>query len=130
VDFLALSAVLTGVETLDPSLGRTYLQSLQQVEEFETTIAEVYAQAGLQTDSPPASIEELEATGLFEQEATRNLLDKIIEYWYTGVYATAEGKPAVATYVDALLWQVLDFTKPLTICGAPGFWEEQPVTLP
>jgi hypothetical protein len=125
-DFLALSAVLTGVETLDPLLGRVYLQSLQQAEQFETIIAEVYAQAGWQPDSPPASIEELEATGVFEQEATRTLLDKIIEYWYTGVYDTAEGKQAVATYADALMWRVLDFTKPLTICGAPGFWAERP----
>jgi hypothetical protein len=68
----------------------------------------------------------LEAGGLFEQEATRALADKIIEYWYSGVYDTADGGQAVATFADALVWRAVRYTKPLTLCGAPGFWAVPP----
>lgn len=128
-DFLALSAVLTGFENLNPVLGRVYLQSLQTSGQFDVTLAAAFAQAGFGTDRPPTTLGEVEATGVFEQEATRKLLDKLIEYWYTGVYATAEGEQAVATYVDALMWQAIPFTKPLTICGVPAFWAELPEIL-
>jgi hypothetical protein len=121
-DFLALSAVLTGVGELNPQLGTVYLQSLQASSQFDVTLVDLYEQAGFRSDTPPATVAELEANGLFAQEASRQLADKIIEYWYTGIYETAEGAQAVATFVDTLVWQTLKFTKPLTICGAPNFW--------
>lgn len=59
-EFLALSAVLTGFDKLDPTLGALYLQSLQDSGQFETavaaTITEVYNQAGFGTDTPPAAV--------------------------------------------------------------------------
>nr|AGC71485.1 hypothetical protein [uncultured bacterium A1Q1_fos_1880] len=122
--FLALSAVLTGVPTLNPELGRIYLQSLQASPDFTVTVPELYDQAGFRADAPPPTIAMLESTGLFTQEATRTLADRIIELWYTGVYTNAQGEATVATYVDALAWQTLAFTKPTTICGYPGFWSE------
>jgi hypothetical protein len=129
-EFLALSAVLTGFDNLNPTLGARYLQSLQESGQFEApvteTVIEVYNQAGFGTDTPPTAVEELEEAGLFDQESTRQLLDTIIETWYTGIYTTPEGEPAVATYVDALMWQALPFTKPLTICGSPNFWSDPP----
>jgi hypothetical protein len=123
--FLQLSAVLTGVTNLSPLLGQVYLQSLQASSKFAVTLAELYEQAGF-TSATPTTIEELEAKGLFEQEPTRQLADKIIEYWYTGIYDSPAGEQAVATFVDALAWQTLVFTKPLTICSAPGVWSEAP----
>lgn len=125
-EFLALSAVLTGVSDLNPQLGSVYLQSLQASSQFDITLVDLYEQAGFHTDTPPATVEELEANGLFAQEATRKLADKIIEYWYTGIYDTAEGEQVVATFVDALTWQILSFTKPLTICASPNFWAHPP----
>ena len=122
--FLALSAVLTGVPTLNPDLGRIYLQSLQASPDFTVTVTELYEQAGFRTDAPPPTIATLESAGLFAQEATRTLADRIIDLWYTGVYTNTEGEETVATYVDALAWQTLAFTKPTTICGYPGFWSE------
>lgn len=128
--FLKLSAVLTGVSNLDPVVGRVYLQSLQQSDEFNVTLEELYEQAGLESDAQPASIAQLEEQGFFEGQPSEGgataLADRIIEYWYTGVYTTAEGEQAVATYVDALAWKTLSFTKPNSICGTPGFWEERP----
>lgn len=127
--FLALSAVLTGVNNLSPDEGRVYLQALQASDEFEVSPGDLYRQTSeiLEiSDVSEATIEDLEAQGVFESEGTATLADTIIEYWYTGIYTTSEGEPAVATYVDALAWKTLAFTKPNSICGSPGFWEERP----
>jgi len=123
-EFLALSAVLTGVANLNPELGRIYLQSLQTSDEFAVTVTDLYEQAGFRSAAPPTAVSELEAAGLFTQEAPRSLADRIIELWYTGIYTNAEGEETVATFVDALAWQTLTFTKPMTICCYPGFWSE------
>ena len=71
-------------------------------------------------------MEELEASQIFENEETRKVTDKLTEYWYTGVYDTAEGEQALATYVDALAWKALTFTKPMSVCGTYRFWTEPP----
>lgn len=122
--FLALSAVLTGVPNLNPDLGRIYLQSLQASSAFAITVPELYEQAGFRTDAPAPTIALLESAGLFAEEATRRLADRIIDLWYTGVYTNEQGEDAVATHVDALAWRTLVFTKPTTLCGYPGFWSE------
>ncbi len=123
-EFLALSALLTGVANLSPTLGQTYLQSVQGRDDADFTIAQLIEQAGFGGATPPNSFAALDATGLFAQEPARKLADKITEMWYTGVYTNEQGEEAVATYVDALAWQTLTFTKPMTICGYPGFWSE------
>lgn len=122
--FLTLSALLTGVTNLNPVLGQIYLQSLQASDKFALTVAELCEQAGVGAATPPDSIAALAATGIFAQDASRNLTDKIIELWYTGVYTNEAGEESVATYADALAWQSLTFTKPMTICGYPRFWSE------
>ena len=124
--FLALSALLTGIDNLNPVLGRVYLQSLQATPQTSASLAELFDAAGLQAATPPTTLAAIEQRGIFEQAETRTLANKITEYWYTGIYETAEGEEVVATYVDALIWQALPFTKPTTICGAPGFWSEAP----
>ena len=87
-------------------------------------MADLYAQAVFRSAAPPTTVSALEAAGLFTQAAPRSLADRIIELWYTGIYTNAEGEERVATFVDALAWQTLAFTKPMTICGYPGFWSE------
>lgn len=123
-EFLALSAVLTGVSNLDPVLGRVYLGALQSGD-FGVSLAELYQQAGFEGEAT-AELADLQEAGVFEEEATRTLANTITRYWYTGVYDTAEGEQAVATYVDALAWKVLPWTKPRSICGSRGFWEQRP----
>ena len=122
--FLALSAMLTGVPNLNPDLGRIYLQSLQASPDFTVTVLDLYEQAGFRADAPAPTITVLENAGLFAEEASRRLADRIIELWYTGVYTDDQGEEMVATHVDALAWRTLAFTKPTTICGYPGFWSE------
>jgi hypothetical protein len=123
--FLALSSVLTGIEGLNPQVGQVYLDSLAASGEFDVSLADLYQQAGFTAGAVP-SIEDIEQRGIFEQEGTRALADKIIEYWYSGVYDTPEGEQAVATFADALVWRAVKYTKPLTICAAPGFWAVAP----
>jgi hypothetical protein len=123
--FLALSAALTGFANLNPVLGQVYLQSLQNAG-TEVSLAELYEQSGLEGT---AGLQEVDQA-IFEQESTRALADKLIEYWYTGVYEQ-DGEQVVATTTEALAWQALDFTKPLTICGPySGFWAERPTVGP
>jgi hypothetical protein len=124
--FLALSAVLTGIDNLNPQVGQVYLASLSASEEFDVSLADLVQQAGFTEPTAPANIEELEARGVFAREATRTLADKIIEYWYSGVYDTPDGEQAVATFADALVWRAVRYTKPLTLCAAPGFWALAP----
>ncbi|MCL4295546.1 MAG: hypothetical protein KJ077_07455 [Anaerolineae bacterium] len=119
--FMVLSMVLTGFTGLNPILGQVYRQSLQNAE-TKVTLAELYEQAGFQGPALPQGLDQR----IFEQESTRALADKIIEYWYTGIYEE-NGEQVVATTTEALAWQALNFTKPLTVCGPrPGFWAERP----
>lgn len=122
-DFLALSALLTGVANLDPQLGRVYLSSLQQDEsagQVETLIEEI--RVAMNEGSP--TLADLKASGLLDQRGVDTLTGQITKLWYTGIYPDESGEDTVATYVDCLAWQTLRFTKPKTICGYPGFWEE------
>lgn len=120
--FLALSALLTGVDALDSTLGAVYLAALQASD--GVALDDLYAQAGFGQATAPATMAELEAAALFGNEGLRNRADQIIEMWYTGRYTDAEGKAVVVTHTGALAWQVLDFTKATTLCGAPYFWAE------
>lgn len=123
--FLALSSILTGVDNLDPQLGQAYLGSLNGSSEFAGQFPTLLDRAGFQSSAPPATLEDLSAAGIFDQEESRTLADKIIEIWYTGTIEQ-EGEQVVLTYVDALAWKVLHFTKPPTICGYYGIWAEDP----
>lgn len=129
-EFLALSSVLTGFDDLNPALGTVYLQSLQQRSDPAVTLTELYDRLGFGGPSGPQTAEALEAAGVFEREEMSALADMIITYWYTGIY-DKDGEQAVATYVDALVWQAVGYLKPRTICGPfPGFWRERPPTIP
>jgi len=123
--FLGLSRLLTGFEDLDPALGQVYLQSLKANPEFEDGLSELYEQAGFTGGSAPDGLEDLEQAGIFNQESSRSLADKIISLWYTGTYEQGEDT-VVATFVDSLAWKSLTFTKPPTICGSFGFWAQRP----
>jgi hypothetical protein len=57
---------------------------------------------------------------------TGDVADDIVAGWYSGTYDT-QGGPVVAGYTDALVWNALDFTKPLGFCGGEtGYWADPP----
>ena len=68
----------------------------------------------------------MEALGIFQNETTGAVADKITEMWYTGIYQNEAGEDVVATWVDALAWKTLTFTKAMTVCGTYRFWTEPP----
>jgi hypothetical protein len=129
--FLALSSLLTGFDDLNPVLGAVYLDALRNRPDPAVTLGALYERAGFGGGAAPDSLEALEAAGVFAEEEMSALADTILTNWYTGVYDTAEGEQAVATYVDALVWQAAGYLKPRTVCGPyPGFWRERPPVIP
>lgn len=120
-EFLTLSTGLTGVANLDPELGQIYLQSLNTTH-GAAALTDLYTTAGLPTaeNSPPVDL----PAGVTAEAPQRALAATITKLWYSGIYPNAAGEATVATYVDALAWKTLAFTKPKTICGEPGFWSE------
>lgn len=124
--FLALSALLTGFESLPRAHGQIYLDALRATEEQSQALDDLYGQAGYDSESRPGSLADLEARGIFADARLRDVADAIILNWYTGVYEGASG-PEVATYTDALTWRALDYTNPPSQCGGlTGFWAEPP----
>lgn len=87
-------------------------------------------QAGsLSTDYAGLYLESLDAKALqslIGGAADEGLEQKIIQNWYTGLHGTGSGE-AVATYTDALMWEALDYTKPMGWCGGEtGYWADAP----
>jgi hypothetical protein len=116
--FLALSSLLTGVDNLDPGLGQIYLQALAAGAQPGSTLSDVYSAASSGSNLPQ-DVQTLQQSGFFQQPGVGDLADTILTLWYTGVYQL-DGQDTVATYVDALSWKVLHFTKPATTCGHFG----------
>lgn len=73
-----------------------------------------------------------------EAEITDDALTRdLIVALYSGIHPVQPGDPdngitrarteVVATYVDALIWQALDFARPQGVCsGIPGHWSLPP----
>jgi hypothetical protein len=102
--FLDLSGQL--LDRDGASLGRDYGQSY-----LETLL----------TDSQGTALSQL-----ISGAADNTLENRIITAWYSGVHQTADGEEVV-TYTDALMWEALDFTKPMGWCGGEtGYWADAP----
>lgn len=128
-EFLALSALLTGFNNLNPTIGAVYLNQLQGQATSGVTVADLYQRAGFRSPAPPQTLDAMTQTGIFDDEKTRDLADQIIEMWYSGVIQQGE-EAQVVTFVDSLAWRAVSYTKPQTICGPyPGFWADRPPTL-
>src|SRR5688572_16180864 len=76
-DFLALSALLTGVKDLNAEHGRLYLESLTPAE--SRRLAVITARAGLHGATPPATLEALGRTGALDTFAARRVTATIVE---------------------------------------------------
>jgi hypothetical protein len=54
------------------------------------------------------------------------LSKEIVAAWYSGVSPDPDD-PEVLTYTDALMWQAMDYTKPMAYCGGSmGYWADPP----
>ena len=122
-EFLRLSTLLTGVSNLNPELGQLYLQNLNTTH-GAAALADLYTETGLRTTEPPTNVTLAAATDSLDQSTLAPLAATVTKLWYSGTYTAESGEATVATFADALAWKALAFTKPPTICGAPGFWSE------
>jgi hypothetical protein len=103
-EFRALSARLTGVDvaSLDPTAAIKILDGFISLGRGPD-LAALAAEAGANTGP---------------------LADSIVAAWYSGRYASRVG-PATIDLNQALLWTVLDFTKPPGVCGGEtGYWTD------
>ncbi|MBE7734238.1 sugar dehydrogenase complex small subunit [Devosia faecipullorum] len=103
-DFLALSARLVGKKkgALSTQFGESYFSALLSRGLGETL------------------------RGLRDGDAEPGLETSMISNWYTGV-AETKGGDEVVTYTEALMWEALDFTKPMGWCGGEtGYWTDAP----
>lgn len=99
--FRVLSARLTGFpeDALDPALAGELMDRLQAA-------------------GDGAGLERLLSGTGGEDDLSR----RIVTAWYSGIHPTPDGE-IVATFGEALVWRVLDFTKPPGDCSAePGDW--------
>lgn len=89
--------------------------------------------SGLSADFASAYFDNLIADGqadqlkaLIDGAAEPALEQRILTQWYSGLQQTANGE-AVVTYTDALIWDALDYTKPMGWCGGEtGYWADAP----
>ncbi len=101
-EFRALSARLTGADeaSLDPTAAAKLLDGFVSLGRGPDLAA--------LADDPVAN--------------TEKLANEIVAAWYSGRYASRAG-PATIDLNQALLWGVLDFTKPPGVCGGDtGYW--------
>jgi D-sorbitol dehydrogenase-like protein len=124
--FMALSSLLTGYENLSQRHARIYLEALLADQGRASLLAALYAKAGYGGASPPRTLEDLAARGVFDDERFRALADTITLWWYTGIYDGPAG-PTVATYTESLCWRSLTYTIAPSTCGTVGYWAEPPV---
>ncbi|EDQ04847.1 ribonucleotide-diphosphate reductase alpha subunit [Sulfitobacter indolifex HEL-45] len=65
-------------------------------------------------------------TALAEGAEDQALSNEIAAAWYSGVSPDPDDLE-VLTYTDALMWQAMDYTKPMAYCGGPmGYWADPP----
>ena len=65
-------------------------------------------------------------TALAEGAEDQALSNEIAAAWYSGVSPDPDDLE-VLTYTDALMWQAMDYTKPMAYCGGPmGHWADPP----
>lgn len=67
-----------------------------------------------------------ELAGLVAGRRNDELASKIVASWYTGE-SPDPASPTALSYTDSLIWDALDYTKPMGYCGgATGYWSEPP----
>jgi hypothetical protein len=102
-EFLTLSTRLTGKSLLDPKLASLYLTALEADPKKRGRLIDL-------------------ARG---RRSDPDLERAIILSWYTGIYKSGK-EDRLATYRDAIVWNVLGYPAPGTCGGPTGFWAQPP----
>lgn len=128
-----LSAVSAmSVLSLSQWPGRAFAADLD-VDAFLALSQKLTQQDDLSADSAADMLAAFSATGqaedlavLAEDENDEALANAVVASWYTGVSPDQDDLQMV-TYTDALIWQAMDYTKPMAYCGGEvGYWADPP----
>jgi hypothetical protein len=122
-----MSRVLTEFPELDADLGREYFAAF--VRDGRTRdLTDLWDGAGFGA-SPPTSVLDLEARGVYREPRLAATAARVTRSWYSGIFVTSDGEQRVITYVDALAWKTLGYRSlgSSTCGGVFGHWAEKPV---
>lgn len=129
--FTSLSRVLTGFPDVgDEQVAREYLAALLAHPARSRQLATLWSTGGFGGATPPVSVADLVARGVYDDPELATLADSLTACWYSGVYDDATGAQKVATYVDALAWRTLGYRSggPSSCGGIFGHWADKPQT--
>lgn len=126
----AVSAI--AVVPLSQWPGRAFAQDLN-VDAFLALSQDLTDQEDLSEDVAAGMLAAFSSTGhaenlaaLTEGESDEALANAIVASWYSGV-SPDEDALDVLTYTDALMWQAMEYTKPMAYCGGEvGYWADPP----
>jgi hypothetical protein len=132
-DFLALSAVLTGVENLDPTLGRLYLDRLNSTP-FASSLRDILRL--FQGLEPGSTLADQVRQQLVSSDDLRPAITQIVLLWYTSAMHDNDGIPAnfrygtQEEYFSGLAWQIVGAHAPGLSGGYFGHWHYRPENEP
>jgi Membrane bound FAD containing D-sorbitol dehydrogenase len=128
-DFLALSRILTGVQNLDATLGRQYLDRLASTP-FEPALRQILERfRGLKDDDTRADQVKRE---IVANDLLRPTVCQIILLWYTSAIPDNLTTPLVLRYgtqeeyFSALGWRIMGAHVPGLSGGYFGHWRYPP----
>lgn len=115
--FAAFTRAMTGYAWQDDAAAAAMLRTLSAAV-GATTLARV---ADLARGTPPDAL-----TGALAAAGLERAAVTIVTALYTGVVDTPKG-PVVLTYVSAIAWQAVPWTKPNALCGGiTNYWASAP----
>ena len=109
-------------ENLDVDAFFKLSQELTGKEDLDEDVA-----AGL-LDAFIVSGQQDELAALAARGSDDGLSNSIVASWYTGISPDPDDLHVI-TYTDALIWDAMDYTKPMAYCGGEvGYWAGPPET--
>lgn len=127
-----LAIAATSVLSLAP-LPAWALTSGFDVDAFLAFSEKETEQTGLSKDDATAMLKiyadlgkEKALADLASGQKNQDLANSLVTAWYTGESPNPDDLQ-VLDYTDTLIWQAMDYTKPMGYCGgAVGYWAEPP----
>jgi hypothetical protein len=135
-DFMSLSRMLTGVDSLDKRIGAQYLQRYARNSELTKLLPPlVNAYRGTGPLEPAYRVDAIKRNIMQEARVLGPAAEQLIFLWYVSAFFLPVDHAAasrnwlygtVEQYHYALLWSVIDAHAPMTRGGDPGYWAGEP----
>jgi Membrane bound FAD containing D-sorbitol dehydrogenase len=128
-DFLALSKILTGVQTLDAALASQYLDRLNSTP-FAPLLTQIIAR--FQTLKPGPTLPDQVKQQILNDDSLRPAITQIVLLWYTSAMLDNPGPPpnfrygTQEEYFSGLAWQIMGAHVPGLSGGYFGHWRYRP----